>query len=84
MVTRRLEGLNAEQGEGGIELNPLVLRGRIISFVLQSAVSPRSDDTVFIIPLGVRAVRIIGDVDRVNKVVHCNKDLNFRSFDRVG
>jgi len=33
-VMRRLERLNSEQGEGGIEPGPLALHNRVICFVL--------------------------------------------------
>jgi hypothetical protein len=52
----RLERLNSEQGEGGIEPNPLALRDRVISFVLQSTVSPHGDDAMLVIPLSVCAI----------------------------
>ena len=81
---RGLERLNSEQGERGIEPNPLALRDRVISFILQSTVPPHGDDPTFVIPLNVRAVRIIGDMDRVNRVVNCNGDLDSRSLGRIG
>ena len=81
---RGLERLNSEQGERGIEPNPLALRDRVISFILQSTVPPHGDDPTFVIPLNVRAVRIIGDMDRVNRVVNCNGNLDFRSLGRIG
>jgi len=66
MVVRRLERLDSEQGERGIEPYPLALHDRIISFVLQSTVPPHCDNSTFVIPLDVHAVRIIGNVDRMN------------------
>jgi len=81
---RGLERLNSEQGERGVEPNPLALCNRVISFVLQSTVLPHGDNPTFGVPLNVRAVGIIGDVDRVNRVVNCNRDLNFMSFTRIG
>ena len=83
-VMRGLERLNSEQGERGVEPNPLALCNRVISFVLQSTVPPHGDDSTFVIPLDVHAVGIIGDVDRVNRVINRNRDLDFRSFTRIG
>ena len=83
-VMRGLERLNGEQGERGIEPNPLALRNRVISFVLQSTVPPHGDNPTFVVPLNVCSVGIIGNVDRVNRVINCSRDLNFLSFTRVG
>jgi len=82
-VMRGLERLNSEQGEGSVEPNPPTLRDRVISFVLQSAVPPHGKNTAFVIQFNVRAVRIIGDVDRVNRVIHRKGDIDPRSFARI-
>ena len=82
-VMGRLERLNSKQGEGGVQPNSLALRNRVISFVLQNAVFPHGDDATLVIPLNVHAVRIIGNVDGVNRVVHRNRDLDFRGFTRI-
>jgi len=82
-VVRKLERLNSEHGEWGIELYPLALRDYIISFVLPSTVPPHCDNPTFVIPLNIHAIRIIGDVDRMNRVRNRNGDLNFRSSVRI-
>ena len=82
-MVRRLERLNSEQGEGGIEPNPLALRDRVVSLVLQSTVFPHGGNTTFAIPLSFYTVRITGDVDRVNRIIHCDRDLDSRSFTEI-
>jgi len=79
-VMRGLERLNSEQGEGRIEPNPLAFCNRVISLVLQSTVSPHGGDTALVIPFNVHPFRIVGNVPRVNRVIHCNRDLDFRNF----
>ena len=82
-MMRRLEGLNSEQGEGGVEPNSLALRDRVVSFVLQSTVFPHGGNTTFVIPLSFYTIRITGDVDRVNRIIHCNRDLDSRGFAEI-
>jgi hypothetical protein len=82
-VVGRLERLESEQGKRGVEPSPLALYDCIISFVLQSTKPPHGDNTAFFIPFGVRAVRVTSDVDGVDRVIHCNGYLDFRSFDGI-
>ena len=83
-VMRGLERLNSKQREWGIKPYPLAFRNRVISFVLQCTVLPHGNNPTFVVPLNVHAVGIIGDVDRVNRVINCNRDLDFRTFTRIG
>lgn len=82
-VVRRLEGLDGEQRKGGVKPDPLALRNRIVSFILQCTKPPHFDHPMFVIPPSFRAVSVAGDVGRVNGVVYRDRNLNFRSFPSI-